>query len=552
MSDRIFGDRAKMAASSPRPAIKIEPQDHYSMNQFGTNQSGYSMPDNFEQQYTNAGNSFGDVDPHNLGLSDSWMQAQFGPQQNMSSSFTMGGAGIADDELADLGNLNDTGVLNFNAVQNGYGTHQGNFGQPQSTNPSFVDLGSVQGGPVSMGHQDDFNQMYSHTPEGAPIQSPFIHGFNYAQFRPTTGQHKPSFTQARPSMDMRHNSFNVNSRPSMAGLHMERAVSDSRSPLTPKTDALGALHLGTPESLKIQGQAQPIHRHQTSLSSHWSGGAHSLDSPSTSPNTQQARTQISEVLKSGKHASLPTKVDTAPPYQSVEAKRRRRRESHNLVERRRRDNINERIQDLAHVIPQHRLEDDRLRKALANGNSPLSPSVAALGISPPHATSLLAGGNGRRATTVGPTTQGFPADEKDKGPNKGEILNGAVSLMSDLIWYGHWKIQEKAEMIEEIERLGGTWRPRATEEVKRMETEILDIVEKNDPSSFQYSRGPGSGLRVPDHTTLTGDPLPDENPLSPQSLSPGDQLNGDSQYWAHNGSGEGIFKEEDEFAMEMN
>ncbi|KAF7731694.1 hypothetical protein EC973_008865 [Apophysomyces ossiformis] len=37
-------------------------------------------------------------------------------------------------------------------------------------------------------------------------------------------------------------------------------------------------------------------------------------------------------------------------------KRRRRRESHNAVERRRRDNINERIQELSTLLPEHMLE----------------------------------------------------------------------------------------------------------------------------------------------------------------------------------------------------
>ena len=37
-------------------------------------------------------------------------------------------------------------------------------------------------------------------------------------------------------------------------------------------------------------------------------------------------------------------------------KRRRRRESHNAVERRRRDNINEKISELATLIPEHLLD----------------------------------------------------------------------------------------------------------------------------------------------------------------------------------------------------
>lgn len=45
-------------------------------------------------------------------------------------------------------------------------------------------------------------------------------------------------------------------------------------------------------------------------------------------------------------------------------KRRRRRESHNAVERRRRDNINERIAELATLIPESMLDP--------NGNNPSS------------------------------------------------------------------------------------------------------------------------------------------------------------------------------------
>jgi hypothetical protein len=42
----------------------------------------------------------------------------------------------------------------------------------------------------------------------------------------------------------------------------------------------------------------------------------------------------------------------------VDEKRRRRRESHNAVERRRRDNINLQISELAKLIPQYLFETD--------------------------------------------------------------------------------------------------------------------------------------------------------------------------------------------------
>jgi hypothetical protein len=74
-------------------------------------------------------------------------------------------------------------------------------------------------------------------------------------------------------------------------------------------------------------------------------------------------------------------------------------------------------------------------------------------------------------------------------------------------------------------------------------------MEKNGTGTFRYSRGPGSGLRVPKHTTLAGEPL---SQLSPQSLSPGMQSNGSGsgsnqqQYWSNQS-----LKEEDEYGMDM-
>jgi hypothetical protein len=304
-----------------------------------------------------------------------------------------------------------------------------------------------------------------------------------------------------------------------------------------------------------------------------------MESPISSPGHHPSHhLGISEILKSGKHASLPTKVDTVHhPHHSVsaqaalesqEAKRRRRRASHNLVERRRRDNINERIQDLSHLVPHHRLEDDKIRKQLMN-NSALSPSVGGTGLSPTNAaTSLLAGSGGRRATG-GNITMGLPIEEKEKGPNKGDILNGAVAWTRDLMWALHRKIEQEDQLAELISSLGGSWPFEQTEEDRRMRTELLDAMEKNDPTSFSYSRAPGSGLRVPKHTNIAGDSLQpgqqggqqNNGTLSPQSLSPafhnggggsGSGSSGQPQFWNSSGHAGMSFKEEDEYTMEMN
>lgn len=517
--------------------IKSDPDEHNS-DHFMMSHSGY-MSNQF-------GNTDG-VDPSELTMQNSgFMNYPFGSQQNMSSSFNFGNSGIDTDELLDLEINGHNGIHRADSM---------NFLQDQTHSSAGI----------SMSHPGQMSQMYSNTPEGAPMHSPFMHNsFNYDQFRPMNqqGQQSAPHMQSAGS-HFEQNYLNGKTRPSLQAV--DRSA-DGRSPMTPKTPALGALTLGTPESGSFP--TQPIrtglqHRHQKTLSNQWDGtpgSAHSyVESPISSPSHPH-HAGISEILKSGKHASLPAKVDghmpgSAQDLESQEAKRRRRRASHNLVERRRRDNINERIQDLSHLVPQHRLEDDKVRKQLVNNTT-----MSATGVNPNAATSLLAGGNGRRAT-AGNITMGLPIEEKEKGPNKGDILNGAVGWMRDLMWALHVKHQQEAELAELISSLGGTWPFEQTEEEKRMRTEILDALEKNDPSSFCYSRAPGTGLRVPKHTNMAGDAVSGNGAISPQSLSPsynsgGSSTNsgsaGQAQYWSTSGHAGMSFKEEDEYAMEMN
>lgn len=518
--------------------IKTDPDEINSFSDpFMMSHTGYTMPNQF-------GNTNEGIDPSDLTMQNSgFMSYPFTSQQNLSSSFNLGNSGIDTDELLDLE------LSGPNAMQ-----RNDNMNFLQNQHP---------GDGISMSHQSQMGQLYSNTPEGAPMQSPFMqNNFNYDQFRAVNQQPQ----QSSPHFQSSNNKYlNAKTRPSLQTV--DRSSSDARSPMTPKTPALGALTLGTPESGSFP--TQPIraasfqHRHQKTLSNQWDstpGSGHSYgESPISSPPNQAHHTGISEILKSGKHASLPTKVDNhlpghLPDNETQEAKRRRRRASHNLVERRRRDNINDRIQDLSHLVPQHRLEDDKVRKQLVNNT--MSPT----GTNPNPATSLLAGANGRRAT-AGNITMGLPIEDKEKGPNKGDILNGSVSWMRDLMWSLHVKLQQESELAELISSLGGTWPFEQTEEEKRMRSEILDALEHNDPSSFNYSRGPGSGLRVPKHTNLAGEPASGPGALSPQSLSPSYNSGassapsagpGQAQYWNSAGHAGMSFKEEDEYAMEMN
>ncbi|KAF2003336.1 hypothetical protein P154DRAFT_429115 [Amniculicola lignicola CBS 123094] len=530
----IFNNMANTA--SPTPYIKEEVDEHqFNPNRFLTH-NGFDMAQQFgNQQFSSAHENVGAINPSDLTMSGSFsMNNQFGA----SNSYMHGTAGIADDELADsLGNVDQLGQQGFGGFGQDNLDHQDNFYQG---NANSVHVPSAH---PSM-------QIYSNTPDDMPIQSPFVqaHAFDFSQY-----QNTPS----RLGFPAIHNGMHRQRLPGA----MSRNGSDTRTPMSPKTPAIGSLQLGTPDSGNFGSQPimTGVHRHQKSVSSQWDNtpgsGQSWVDSPTQSPHTAVMHQQISEVLHTGKHASLPTKVDMG---QTQDAKKRRRRESHNLVERRRRDNINERIHDLSRLVPQHRLEDEKVRKHI-NNHGPLSPTLSATGMSPPQATSLLAGGSGRRA--AGAITQGLPIEEKDKGPNKGDILNGAVSWTRDLMWMLYKKCEEVDAMGERLRQLGEDWQQEDTEEERRMRSELVDAVEKNGAANFKYSRGPGSGLRVPKHTNVAGEPL---SGISPQSLSPGMQSTGSGsnsntnsgqQYWMNqSGRDDSTFslKEEDEYnGMDM-
>lgn len=563
-------------AGAGSPFIKPEPHDFsFNPNHFQQH-NGYNNPMSHHNDFNSHNNNSNNVDPNSIMNGANFNQGF--TSQNMSGSFMMGNSGIADDELMDTLNMNfddGTGHTNNN------NTNGNTFQQEQQSNYNqqyMTQAGSV---PMSMAqhqHMSNNNNIYSSTPEGAPIQSPFINNFNYGQFRPIDA------SQAQQQQPFSLPSSGAGYRNGMTAAQqqmnaMERKISESRSPATPNTPGLGALQLGEPEYPvpgMHQQQGRPVIGHNRSSSLNWEGmsNPHSWTdvSPFGSPVNGQPMApqhpQISEVLKSTNQtakvaASLPTKMEHGTPaYQTQEAKRRRRRESHNLVERRRRDNINERIHELATLVPQHRLEDEKVRKHLQT-NSPLSPSITATGISPPQATSLLAGGTGRRATTTGSVTTGLPLDDKDKGPNKGDILNGSVAWTRDLLWIMRLKLEQEAQLKEMLRNQGHEWPFPQSEDEKRMQSELTEVIEKAIRANnfTDYSRAPGTGLRVPGYTNVAGDPLScDQQGSNHQtSLSPGYQSGGSGSGGI--GSGRDQYnnwqpeqedlKEEDEFGFEM-
>jgi hypothetical protein len=575
------------------PFIKDEPDDHL----FGSNQNQrflggnqqFNMPQQHFGHFGSGSGTNGGINPNDLSMPMSIQPGSYmgGGFQNFSSaqssnpnaSFSKGIAVLDDDDL-----LESLGNFDHNPNQNGMQGNGQNFNNLDDFD--FINQGMYQGQNGATGMpMDQHSQMtnvYSSTPDGDPIQSPFVHNFNHQQLRqiqhqqgfgnslqsPNSFAGSPLATELHPGSAEGYMKPRV--RPSLT--QMQRKPSNTRGPLTPKTPGLNV------GSLNLNGQdptlygTQPIrtaNSHRKTPSQTWAD--HSASSLTSFPGSgfsspiqagMHPNPQISDILKTG---SLPPKLNggqagSNPGMQTQEMKRRRRRESHNLVERRRRDNINERIQELSHLVPLHRLEDEKVRKALQN-NSPLSPNLGATSMSPPQATSGLAGPGARRAT-AGNVTQGLPVEEKDKGPNKGDILNGSVSWTRDLMWMLHVKLQQQEELANLIAELGGTYPFEPTEDERRMQTELVDAMHKNGVSSFSYSRAAGTGLRVPKHTDWRGDPLGGAQLGETTSLSPDNHSTGDAgqpvgaNYWSgHNSGGSGAgsisFKEEDEYGMDL-
>ncbi|KAG9248363.1 hypothetical protein BJ878DRAFT_45237 [Calycina marina] len=574
---------AGTGASSPY--IKDEPEDQFFMSnqRYMNGQQGFGAS---QQQFGQFGShGSGTLNPNDLTMGNNGVPISNGNgyggslfQQNLNapssaqhSSYSRGISTFEDDELLDsLGPSSNHGNMSSN------GNLGGDFDFQQ-------DIYTAQNGASSLAiNANHLGNGYSSTPDGDPIQSPFIHNFNNAQFR-MQPQHNfgsslqsPASYSGSPHTNIHAGSLDANyaakQRPRLSQVMQGRKSSSTRSPLTPKTAGIAGLNIGSSETPNFA--SQPIrtsssHRHQKTLSGQWDKTPGSLNSFPGSDYSSPVQSgmhhpnaQISEIILKG--ASMPAKLTTSPAQQTQDAKRRKRRESHNLVERRRRDNINERIQELSHLVPLHRLEDEKVRKVLQN-NSPLSPTMIDInypsGISPPQATSGLAGPGARRATAAGNITTGIPIEEKDKGPNKGDILNGAVSWTRDLMWMLQLKLQQNEELANLVVELGGAYPYEATEEEKRMNTELMDAMQKNDGANFVYSRHPGSGLRVPKHTDIKGEAVGSSltnfnNSLSPDNHGSGDAgqlgMGGLGQYWSgHNsggnsGPGSTIFKEEDE------
>ncbi len=495
------------------------------------------------------------IDPNDLSMTGSF-QPSF--QNNYSNSAIFG-----DDELLDslgsptdaqpgvqeFGNMNEMGMAFSHGV---YGSHHG------------LSMSQLNG--------------YSSTPDGDPIQSPFVHN-NYG-FR-NMQQHAQSFSAMKSPVayaasplakadlnDSTDPNF-LNAQSQRGGAHLAAAMrksSSTRGSVTPKTAALG---------LDSTYGAQPIRtagaHHEKSHSGQWMQTPNSLSSFPGSGYSSPLQAgipanQMNDIILKNGGASMPAKLTGATNASTQEARRKRRRESHNLVERRRRDNINERIQDLSKLVPAHRLDDEKVKKAIHNG-TPLSPTLSGVG-APSQATSALAGPGARRAAggSAGNITTGLPIEDKDKGPNKGDILNGAVSWTRDLMWMLNLKMQQQEELINALYERGGQLPFEITDDERRMQSELMEAIARNDelmaqqvqagqdPKPLSYSRTDGSQLRVPHHTDYRGVALGSNPSASPGENGAGgmvhDMLDEGNFLYEDEGSADIEFKEEDEYGMD--
>lgn len=473
---------------------------------------------------------FGGINGHGSTMDPNTAQNDFSMGGGLPSGYSAGGfnsnSHLYDSELLD-GLQED-----LHSPSEQIGNQGQNFGSMGNVNMGFPQGNSV--------HLDNHVNGYSNTPDGDPLQSPFMHSF-------------PN----QPQMRQMHQNFGAAIQSPMPysgsplAQSMQRKASNARSPLTAKANPM----MGIQESGGFG--AQPIRttgiQQDKSPSQQWDQTPNSLGSfpgsgfPSPMQSGLHHNVQITDMLMSKAGTSMPAKLgQTALSSQDI--KRKRRRESHNLVERRRRDNINERIQDLSKLVPTHRLEDEKLRKLIQNG-TPLSPTLTGIG--------TPSSGSGPRRPGGGPgnITTGLPVEEKDKGPNKGDILNGAVSWTRDLMWMLRLKLQQMEELVQVFEEKGLDFPFEFTEDERRMQTELNEALGKSDVTSWRYSRFAGSGLRVPHHTDYKGEAL--DGSVVPTrtdgtSTSPDDNsaiADEADNYWQH--PDDVTFKEEDEY-MDLN
>ena len=121
------------------------------------------------------------------------------------------------------------------------GLDMNNNGQPMMDDFSTMQQFNNQPrhtGSIPVSNQQQMSHIYSSTPEGPPIQSPYLGQPDYGHFRNLNSLPQHMSPLQNPQ-------YMSGKRPSMQA---HRKSSDQRGPMTPRTPAMAGLHIGTPES----------------------------------------------------------------------------------------------------------------------------------------------------------------------------------------------------------------------------------------------------------------------------------------------------------------
>jgi len=230
----------------------------------------------------------------------------------------------------------------------------------------------------------------------------------------------------------------VSKRPSLPAPPHEE---DGESP-----DSSRAQSITRPSAIVIPGGQQAHHGHHAShsFSSYHTAGTGHPTSPATwgFPGHSAAGEQLFGQSFGGPGSLGPGQSPTThsgspPPTGNVDAatkialaneKRRKRRESHNAVERRRRDNINEKIQELALLLPEEWLEPPSAGGKNGSGGG----GATAFGQGPSLA-GLLSGTVSGSALGSGGAAAMMDEDSKEVKANKGVILRNSVEYIKNLV-----------------------------------------------------------------------------------------------------------------------
>ncbi|KAK4055445.1 hypothetical protein OIO90_003283 [Microbotryomycetes sp. JL221] len=243
-------------------------------------------------------------------------------------------------------------------------------------------------------------------------------------------------------------------------------------PTIPSAPSSPTWYNSSPQSVGLGASQGTEHDFSSSVESGWRQGA---EADSFSSMGSKKGTTLEDVPED----------ETRTTADPLTEKRRKRRESHNAVERRRRDNINERIQELATLLPEVLLEqacNDR-EDDLNDPNLGQSPSAAHLLPLPPLGTSpaQMAAMTAHLIRGTGNMVMGTAGNK----PNKGVILAKSV----EYIRYLQQLVELHTQRNVDLERIVHELRANSGAQNMQPAFQHLSLDGPNHESSTMRSAG---------------------------------------------------------------